>query len=156
MSKPAAVQIRPIAENRRARRSYEMIETFEAGMVLTGSETKSLRSGAGNIAEAYVKFTKGEAFLVGAHIAPYAQAGPHYNHEPLRPRKLLLKTRELARLQRRVAERGLSLIPLRLYFKGAWVKLEIGLGRGRKAHDKRDVLKERDARREMDRARRGR
>lgn len=148
--------IRNVAENRRARREYEILERLETGLVLTGSEVKSLRSGKANIAEAYVRFEKGEAWLVDAHFPQYAQAGPHNNHEPTRPRKLLMKGAEIDKWSRKVAEKGLSAIPLHLYFKGSWVKLEIGLGRGRKLHDKRNVLKERSDKREADRAMRRR
>lgn len=143
---------RVIAENRKARREYELLERIEAGLVLLGSETKSLRDGKGNIREAYVRFEEGEAWLVDAHIAQYPQAGPHDNHEPTRPRKLLLKADELARLARRVQEKGLTVVPLVLYFKGPWVKVELGLGRGRKLHDKRHALKERESRRDLERA----
>lgn len=145
-------QIRNIAENRRARREYEVLERLEVGLVLTGSEVKSLRNGKANIAEAYVRFDDGEAWLVEAHVPQYPQAGPHNNHEPKRSRKLLLKRSEIDRLSRKVAEKGLSIVPLHLYFKGSWVKLEIGLGRGRKLHDKREMLKERTDRREAERA----
>jgi len=143
---------RLIAENRKARHEYEILEKVEAGLVLLGSETKSLRGGKGNIAEAWVRVEAGEAWLVDAHIPPYPQAGPHQNHEPRRPRKLLLKALELDRLARRVQEKGLSLIPLQLYFDGPWVKVELGLGRGRKLHDKREAIKEREGAREARRA----
>lgn len=143
---------RIIAENRKARHEFEILERVEAGLVLLGSETKSLRDGKGNVAEAWVRIEHGEAWLVDAHIAPYPQAGPYNNHEPLRPRKLLLKHEELDRLARRVQEKGLALIPLVLYFQGPWVKVELGLGRGRKLHDKRDAIKEREGQREARRA----
>lgn len=143
---------RVIAENRKARHEYEILERFEAGLVLLGSETKSLRDGKGNVAEAWVRIEDGEAWLVDAHIPPYPQAGPHNNHEPTRPRKLLLKREELDRLSKRVQEKGLTLIPLVLYFQGPWVKLELGLGRGRKLHDKRQAIKEREGRREAEQA----
>jgi SsrA-binding protein len=144
--------IKNIAENRRARREYEIVDRLETGLVLTGSEVKSLRRGQANIAEAYIRFEGGEAWLVDAHIPPYPQAGPHNNHEPTRPRKLLMKHREIDKWHRRVAEKGLTAIALKLYFKGSWLKLEIGLGRGRKLHDKRNVLKERTDKRETERA----
>ena len=145
-----------VARNRKATFTYEILDTFEAGLVLTGSEVKSLRAGKCNLAQAYVRLEHGEAWLVGCNIAQYPQAGPHNNHEPERPRKLLLKERELDRLDRSVREKGLTLVPLELYFSGAWAKLKFGLGRGKKLHDKRQTVKERDAKREMDRARRGR
>lgn len=148
--------IRNVAENRRARREYEILEKLEAGLVLTGSEVKTLRGGKANIAEAYIRFEDGEAWLVDAHIPQYPQAGPHNNHEPTRPRKLLMKGSEIDKWSRRVAEKGLSAVPLHLYFKGSWIKLEIGLGRGRKLHDKRNLLKERADKREAARAMRRR
>ena len=147
---------RTVARNRKATFTYEILDTFEAGLVLTGSEVKSLRAGKANLAQAYVRLEHGEAWLVGANIAQYPQAGPHNNHEPERPRKLLLKERELIRLDRSVREKGLTLVPLELYFSGAWAKLSFGIGRGKKLHDKRQSVKERDAKRDMDRARRGR
>jgi SsrA-binding protein len=143
---------RVIAENRKARHEYEIIEKMEAGLVLRGSETKTLRDGKGNIAEAWVRLDEGEAWLVDAHIPPYPQAGPHNNHEPTRPRKLLLSNDELVRLHKRVQEKGLTIVPLVLLFHGPWVKLEIGLARGRKLHDKRAAIKDREGEREARRA----
>ncbi len=143
---------RVIAENRKARHEYEIIEKMEAGLVLRGSETKTLRDGKGNIAEAWVRLDEGEAWLVDAHIPPYPQAGPHNNHEPTRPRKLLLSHDELNRLHKRVQEKGLTIVPLVLLFHGPWVKLEIGLARGRKLHDKRAAIKDREGEREARRA----
>lgn len=144
-------KITVVCENRRARHEYEVQDTVEAGLALTGSEVKALRGGHGNLAEAYVRFDKGEAWLVDAHISPYAQAGQN-NHEAKRPRKLLLAKNEILRWAPRVSQKGLTAIPLRLYFKGAWAKVEVGLARGKKLHDKRQSLKEADDRREMDRA----
>ncbi len=143
---------RVIAENRKARHEYDILDRVEAGLVLTGSETKSLRDGKGNIAEAYVRFENGEAFLLDAHIPQYPQAGPYNNHEPRRPRKLLLSRDQLGRWSRKVQEKGLTAVPLLLYFQGPWAKLEIGLARGRKLHDKRQAIKERDTKREVQRA----
>lgn len=151
MAKPDN-DLRRVAENRKARHEYELLETFEAGLMLQGSEVKILRQGKGNIGEAFVRLIDGEAWLVNAHMPPYPQAGPHNNHEPRRPRKLLLNAAELEKLHKRVNEKGLTVVPLRLYFKGPWVKLEIALARGRKDHDKREVLKEREDRRDMQRA----
>ncbi len=150
--KDRAGERRLIAENRKARHEYEILERLEAGLVLRGSETKSLRDGKGNIAEAWVRFDDGEAFLVDCHIPQYPQAGPHNNHEPTRVRKLLMKGEQLGSWAKRSQEKGLSVIPLALYFNGPWVKVELGLGRGRKLHDKRQAIKERDSRREVDRA----
>jgi len=137
-----------IARNRRAKFEYEFLEVFEAGLALTGSEVKSLRAGKGTIAEAYVRLRNGEAWLIGANFAPYAQAS-YNNHEVTRPRKLLLNKRELNVLARTGKDRGLTIVPLELYFKGSWVKLEIALARGRKLHDKREYLKKKQDRREM-------
>lgn len=144
-----------IAENRKARFDYDILERVDAGLVLTGSEVKSLRSGQGNITEAFVVFRRDEAFLVGAHFAPYKNAG-YAHHAPRRERKLLLKRKELDRLSQRIAERGLTLIPLELFFDGPWVKLMLGVGRGRKSHDKRQAIKERESRREIQQAMRRR
>jgi SsrA-binding protein len=144
-------EISPICENRKARHEYEILETVEAGIALTGSEVKSLRNGKGNLNEAYVRFEGGEAWLTDAHIPPYAEANRN-NHEPKRSRKLLLGRGEIERWSSRVSEKGLTAVPLRMYFKGPWVKLELALGRGKKLHDKRQALKEADDRREMDRA----
>lgn len=146
---------KPIAENRRARFEFEVLETLEAGLVLQGSEVKSLRGGKASLAEAYVRLQDGEAWLVDAHIAPYPQANK-FNHEPRRLRKLLMSASELRKWAKRVAEKGLTVAPLRMYFLGPWAKVEVALVRGRKLHDKREHLKEKDDRREMARATRGR
>lgn len=145
-SKPKTERV--IAENRRARHDYAIEDRLEVGLSLVGSEVKTLRGGNGNIAEAYVQFRDGEAWLVDAHFPPYAQAH-QFNHEPRRRRKLLLKRNELEKWSRKVAEKGLTAVPLKLYFSGPWVKLEIGLGRGRKHHDKRNALKDKQSRREL-------
>jgi SsrA-binding protein len=137
-----------IAENRKARHEYSIEDKVEAGLELTGSEVKVLRSRQGNIAEAHVRFERGEAWLVDAHIPPYPQAH-QFNHEPRRRRKLLLKKSEIERWHKRVREKGYTAVPLKLYFNGPWVKLEVGLGKGRKIHDKRDALKEKASRRDL-------
>lgn len=135
---------RTIAANRKARHDYEIGERFEAGLVLRGSEVKSLREGKASLAEAYATVDEnGEAWLIGAHIAEY-DAANRLNHPPLRPRKLLLHARELNKLGIKLRERGFTLIPLRLYFKGHRVKLELGLGKGRRSYDKREAIKRRD------------
>jgi SsrA-binding protein len=144
-----------IATNRKARHDYDIVETYEAGLVLRGTEVKSLREGQVSFKDCYAAIQRGEAWLVGCHIAPYHH-GSDANHDPERPRKLLLHRREISRLVGRVAERGLTLVPLRLYFKGGRAKVEIGLGRGKKLHDKRAALREREARREADRELRSR
>ena len=125
-----------IAENRRARRDYHVLERVEAGMALTGTEVKSLRDGGGNLQEAYAVLRGGEVFLVGANIAPYRQ-GSDANHDPTRDRKLLMHRREIEQLGDKVAQRGMTLVPLVLYFKGGRVKLELGLAKGKEGRDKR-------------------
>ncbi len=145
----------PIATNRRAWHDYEILETYEAGLVLKGTEVKSLRERQVTFKDAYATISNGEAWLVGCHIAPYHH-GTDANHSAERSRKLLLHRREIERLIGKVAERGLTLVPLRLYFKQGRAKLEIGLGRGKKLHDKREALRERDARREMAKSARSR
>ncbi len=142
---------RTIATNRRARHEYEILETIEAGLVLRGTEVKALRTGQVNFKDSYATIRNGEAWLLGCHISPYSH-GTDANHDPERDRKLLLHAREIARLSGKIAERGLTLVPLRLYFKKGRAKLELGLARGRKLHDKRSVIKEREVRREMDKA----
>jgi SsrA-binding protein len=140
-----------IAVNRRARREYFIDESFEAGMVLLGSEVKSLRDGRANLADSYARVDKGQLFLVNTHISPYPAANM-FNHEPTRPRKLLLHKREISRLMGKVKERGLTLIPLKLYFKDGRAKVELGLARGKKLYDKRATVKEKMVRREMERS----
>jgi len=149
-------ELRTICVNRKARREYHVEDTLEAGLVLVGSEVKSCRKGSVNLSDSYVALRGGEAFLVGTHIAPYTQANRN-NHEPRRERKLLLHAREIGRLASKVHERGYTVIPLRMYFKGARVKVELGLAKGKKLHDKRSDIRKREADREMERAiRRGR
>jgi SsrA-binding protein len=143
--------IQQIYRNRKVFHDYQIEERVEAGISLLGSEVKSLRQGSGNLSDAYVLFRDGEAYLVNAHISPYAQA-THENHEALRERKLLLNRRELRKLSAKVRERGFTLVPISMYFKGPWVKVELGLGRGKRKHDKRSALKEQQDKREMARA----
>ena len=144
-------QDRTVATNRRARHEYLILETVEAGLVLRGTEVKALRAGLVNFKDAYATVRNGEAWLLGCHISPYSH-GTDANHDPERDRKLLLHRREIARLTGKIAERGLTLVPLRLYFKKGRAKIEIGLARGKKLHDKRSALREREVRREMDKA----
>lgn len=141
-----------IAANRRARRNYDISESLEAGIVLRGSEVKSLREATVQIAEGFVRFEGNEAWLVGVHIAPYLLSQDHSGHDPDRPRKLLLHRRELARLRTLMDLERVSIVPLSLYFKGGRAKVELGVGKGRKLHDKRQVEAERDANREIQRA----
>lgn len=141
-----------IAQNKKARHYFELLEFVEAGIVLTGSEIKSVRAAAVNFRDSYVTFRQGEAFLIGLHIAPYANAG-YDQHDPDRDRKLLLHDREIAKLAEQVDQKGLTVVPVNLHFRNGRVKVEIAVGRGKKLHDHRDTLKQaaelRDAQREM-------
>jgi SsrA-binding protein len=137
-----------VAQNKKARHDYEILDTYEAGLVLTGTEVKSLRQGRCSRVDAYAVIQDGEAWLMGAHIPEYTE-GTWNNHTPRRQRKLLLHKEEILRLIGKTKESGLALVPLQLYFKDGRAKVEIALARGRKAHDKRQALSERDARREM-------
>jgi SsrA-binding protein len=149
MARPTGTK--PIAENRRARFDYELLERLEAGIVLTGTEVKSLRDGRVTLAQAYADVRDGEVWLIGAEIAEYSQ-GNIANHEPTRDRKLLLKRGEIASLLGKVREKGQTIVPTRLYFKDGKVKIEIALARGKERGDKRRTLVERDAKRDMERA----
>ncbi len=142
---------RVVATNRRARHEYEILETLEAGLVLRGTEVKSLRAGQVNFKDSYATVRGREAWLLGCHISPYSH-GTDANHDPERERKLLLHGREITRLTGKVAERGLTVVPLKVYFKNGRAKIELGVARGKKLHDKRATLRERETRREMDRA----
>lgn len=144
-----------VAGNRRAYHDYFIDETLEAGLVLTGTEVKSVRDGRVNLREAYARIERGEAWLWNAHISPYAQ-GNRFNHEPQRTRKLLLHRSEISRLNTTIKKKGYTLVPLRIYFRHNVAKVEIGLARGKKLYDKRDSMAERDANREIERAMRGR
>jgi SsrA-binding protein len=140
-----------IAENRRARHDYQLLERIEAGLQLTGTEVKSLRAGRATLAQSYAEVRDGEAWLVGAEIAVYDQ-GNRSNHDPTRPRKLLLHRREIDSLYGLVREKGLTLVPTRLYFKDGRVKVELAVARGKVQRDKRRDLQRRDAERQMERA----
>jgi SsrA-binding protein len=140
-----------IAENRRARHDYQLLERIEAGLLLTGTEVKSLRAGRATLAQSYAEVRDGEAWLVGAEIAVYDQ-GNRANHDPMRPRKLLLHRREIDSLYGLVREKGLTLVPTRLYFKDGRVKVELAVARGKEQRDKRRDLQRRDAERQMERA----
>ncbi|MDI3316606.1 MAG: SsrA-binding protein SmpB [Bacillota bacterium] len=142
---------RQVAENRKARHDYFVEETVEAGLVLTGTEIKSIRAGHVNLRDSHAMIRNGEAFLYGMHIAPYEQ-GSRFNHDPLRPRKLLLHRREIDRLYGRVRQQGFTLVPLNLYIKRGRAKVELALVRGKKQYDKRRAIAERDARRRIERA----
>jgi len=142
---------KPVCVNRQARHHYFIEETYEAGPVLLGSEVKSLREGKANLKDSYARIQKDEAFLVNAHISPYPGAN-QFNHDPTRTRKLLLHRREIERLTGKTKERGLTLIPLKLYFKNGRAKVELGLARGKKLYDKRETLRRKAAEREVERS----
>ena len=141
---------RIIADNRKARHDYFVIETYEAGIELFGTEVKSLRAGGCNLKDSYCEIDKGEMFALGVHISPYEQ-GNIFNREPLRPKKLLLHKAEIMKLTGLVSREGYTLVPLSLYFKGSRVKMAVGLCKGKKNYDKREDIAKRDANRDMER-----
>jgi SsrA-binding protein len=149
-ARPRSEIVKPVASNRKAFHDYFIDDRIEVGLVLTGTEVKSLREGRAQLKDSYVQFRDGEAYLVAAHISPYG-SGSWTNHLPERDRKLLLHRRELDRWAGAVATRGVSCVPLSLYFKGSRVKAEIALVKGKKLHDKRDAIRDREMRREADR-----
>ncbi len=144
--------IRVITTNRKARHEYHIIDTIEAGIALKGCEVKSIREGRVNLQDAYARFRKGELWVIGMHISPYKQAA-FESPDPLRDRKLLLHKRELKRLQRYVEEKGITLVPLKVYLKKHLVKIELGVAKGKKQYDKRAAIAEREQKREMERLR---
>lgn len=154
-SKAKASPGQVVASNRKARHDYNIIESFEAGIALTGSEVKSLRQGRASLQGSFAIVRDGELFLVGMHIPPYAQAGPD-QHEPTRTRKLLVHKDEIRHLLGKTTERGLTLIPLQCYFRHGLAKIELGLARGKKLYDRREDLKRKDAQMDVDRAMRRR
>ncbi|MFL2434050.1 SsrA-binding protein SmpB [bacterium] len=143
-SSPAA---RPIAENRKARYEYHIFDTYEAGIVLLGTEVKSIREGRVNLKDSYGRLEKGEVFLHNLHVSPYSHRG-YADHEPLRRRKLLLTRQEIQKLTVKILERGFTLVPVRMYFKHGLVKVQLGIAKGKKSHDKRETLKQRQIDRE--------
>jgi SsrA-binding protein len=143
--------VKVISQNRKAYHDYHIGETVESGIALLGTEVKSLREGRANLKDSYVILKSGEAFLLNCHISPYSH-GNIMNHEPLRTRKLLMHRKEIERLRSKVEGKGYTLIPLKLYFKDSFVKVEIGLARGKKLFEKRDTIKEREAKREIAKA----
>lgn len=141
-----------VADNRKARHDYFIEESYEAGIVLTGSEIKSLRNGRLNLRGSYARIVRGEVWLYDMHISPYEQSGGYFNHEPTRPRKLLLHRREISRILGQVERQGYTLVPLRVYFKNRRAKVELGLARGKKLYDKRADIAKREANRDIQRA----
>lgn len=144
--------IKIISDNRQARYLYEILESYEAGIVLVGTEVKSIRAGKVNLKDGYAIIRQGEAWLSNVHISPYQAGGDYFNHEPRRDRKLLLHRQEINRLLGKVEQQGLTLVPLKMYFKGGRVKISLGLAKGKKIYDKRESIKRREDQRDMARA----
>lgn len=152
MGKQHGQQPGTVAVNRKARHDYDIEETYEAGLALTGSEIKSVRLGRVNLRGSYARVVNENVVLYDAHISPYEQSGTYFNHDPVRPRTLLLHRREIKRLLGLVQQKGLTLVPLRVYFRGRYAKLELAVARGKKVYDKREDMAKRDAQRDIDRA----
>jgi SsrA-binding protein len=148
MAKPASKVGQPLASNKKALYDYEVLETLEAGLVLSGTEVKSVRQGRVQLKDSYVGFQEGQAYLIGAHVSPYSH-GNRENHEAERPRRLLLHRGEIDRLYGQVQQKGLSVVPLDLHLEGPWVKVKLALVRGKKQYDKRQAEKEKTLDREM-------
>ena len=138
-----------LAENRYAKFQYEILETIEAGIELLGTEVKSIRNGRANLRDGYCSFRDGEILLLNVHISPHKNVGSFFNHDPLRNRKLLLHKKEIMKLQSNTEKKGLTIIPLSIYLKGSWIKLTIGIGKGKKLHDKRQADKQKDINKEI-------
>jgi SsrA-binding protein len=145
-----AENVKVVTVNRKARHDYHVLERIEAGIVLVGTEVKALRNGRANLKDSYASLEKNELFLYNCHIGPYPPAGPYNQHEPERPRKLLLHRREIERLRGKILERGLTLVPLRIYFSRGRAKIELALGRGKRAYDKRDAKRRAAAERDIE------
>jgi SsrA-binding protein len=144
-------KIKIISDNRQARYLYEILETYEAGIQLVGTEVKSIREGKVNLRDGYAVIRQGEIWLINVHISPYEASGEYFNHDPRRSRKLLLHRREIKKLIGQIEQKGLTLVPLKMYFQNSWVKVTLGLARGKKLHDKRETLKRRQEEREIGR-----
>lgn len=143
--------VKVLSVNKKARHEYHIVETFEAGIALAGTEVKSLRAGKANLQDSFARVENAELLLYNMHISPYEQ-GNRYNQEPKRPRKLLMHKREIMRLLGKTREKGYSMIPLKVYFKNSWVKVELALAKGKKLYDRREDVANRDAKREIERA----
>ncbi|MGC9504236.1 SsrA-binding protein SmpB [Baaleninema sp.] len=152
MAKDNSKGYKVISDNRQARYRYEILDTYEAGVELKGTEVKSIRQGRINLRDGYALIRNNEAWLFNVHISPYNTASQYFNHDPRRTRKLLLHRDQIRRLIGKVEEKGLTLVPLKVYLKKGWVKVLIGLGRGKKLHDKRESLKKKQEKREIARA----
>lgn len=146
---PEPPKIKVVADNRRARHEYEIIETYETGIELVGTEVKSMRGGKANLQDAFARIEDGELWLYNCHISPYDH-GNRFNHEPLRKRRLLMHSKQILRVNQQVKEKGLTLIPLKIYFKRNWVKVDLALARGKQLHDKRDAITKRETKRQLD------
>ena len=144
--------LKRLAENRYAKFQYEIYETIEAGIELLGTEVKSIRNGKANLRDGFCSFRNGELLLLNVHISPHSNVGPFFNHDPLRNRKLLLHKNEIIKLKSNTEKKGMSIIPLSIYLKGSWIKLTIGVCKGKKLHDKRQAEKNRDIKREINSA----
>ena len=138
-----------LAQNKYARFQYEIIDTIEAGIVLLGTEVKSIRNGKANLRDGYCSFNKQEILLKNVHISPHKNVGSFFNHDPLRDRKLLIHKKEIIKLKQSAEKKGMSIVPLSIYLKGSWIKLKIGIGKGRKLHDKRQADKSKTINREI-------
>ena len=148
MNKDSKTEIRLVAQNKKARHDYHILDIYEAGLVLTGSEVKSLRKGQCQLKDSYVDIHGGQLFLRSTHISKYLESS-YNNHEPERPRKLLMHKKQIHRLNGLIKQKGLTIVPLKVYFKAAKAKVEIGVVKGKKLHDKREVLKQRDIKRKI-------
>jgi SsrA-binding protein len=142
--------VKVVADNRRARHEYDILEVYEAGIVLSGTEVKSIRMGRANLSDSFARVEKGELWLFNCNISPYDH-GNRFNHEPLRKRRLLMHRREIQKLKSKMQEKGLTLVPLKLFFKGNWAKLDIALAKGRQLYDKREAIAKKENKRQLDR-----
>ena len=152
MNKSNSNGYKVVSDNRQARYLYEILETYEAGIELKGTEVKSIREGKANLRDGYALIRNSEAWLLNVHISPHDTTSQYFNHDPRRTRRLLMHKQEIRKLIGKVEQKGLTLVPLKMYLKNGWVKISIGLGRGKKLHDKREDVKRRDDKRQIERA----
>lgn len=143
-------QIKVVADNRRARHEFEVLEVFEAGIELSGTEVKAVRNGKANLKDSFARIENGEIWLHNCHIAPY-DFGNRFNHDPLRRRRLLLHRKEITKLKQKIQEKGLTLVPLKMFFKGNWAKIDLALVRGKQLYDKREALHKKESKRQLER-----
>ncbi len=149
-SKDGKPRFKTIADNRRARHEYHLLEVFEAGIVLSGTEVKSIRQGRANLADSFARVEDGELWLYNCHISPYDH-GNRFNHDPLRRRKLLMHQKQILKIKSQMQEKGLTIVPLKLYFKGNWAKIDLALARGKQLYDKRADIAKRETKRQLER-----